>query len=474
MNILMISTNRAVSPMPVMPIGACTVAEAAERAGHSVTMLDLMFANDPIRAVEAVLQQEEFGLIGLSVRNIDNNDMYRPVFYIDDLVPLITAIRRQTGTPVVLGGASLTVMPEEILRAAGAECAVIGEGEATFPRLIERMERRESWEDLPGIAFVKDGVFRKNPPPGADIAVCAAPAYHRWLDLGAYRSHLATVPLQTKLGCPFQCCYCTYRKIEGDAYRLFDAESVAEAALRVTSAGLRDLEFVDNVFNAPYSHAVSVCEALLRSGVRARFQSVELNPAKFDDELLDVMEQAGFVGIGLTVESASDAVLRGLRKSFTSREVHRAAETLRRHDLPCAWIFLLGGPGETRETVTETLRFAETMIGKQDVAFFNIGIRVYPGTEIESIARRQGVLTVPPRAMLAPAFYVSPEVDAAWIRAQVKTAMGSHMNFMSIDSFSFPYLPLINRLGRRLGIRSPLWRYTRFIRRGLRLAGMQV
>ncbi len=474
MHILIISTNRVFSPMPVMPIGACVVAEAAERAGHSVTLVDLMFSADPPGAIETVLGRTHYDLVGLSVRNIDNNDMQGTEFYIDDLALLVTTIRSCTDAPIVLGGASLMVMPEEILRATEADCAVIGDGEVTFPRLLDRMARGEPCEDLPGVAFLKDGVFRTNPPhPGASC-LCSVPAYHRWVNLRTYRSYLSTVPLQTKLGCGFQCVYCTYRKIEGGAYRLYDPGSVAETVLRLTSSGLRDIEFVDNVFNAPYDHAVSVCEALVRSEVRARFQSVELNPSHFDDDLLTAMERAGFVGMGLTVESASDSVLSGLRKGFTARDVHEAARTVRRHRMPCIWIFLLGGPGETRETVRETLTFAEKNIRSGDAAFFNVGIRIYPGTELESVARRQGVLTVPPGEMLSPVFYVSPGVDAAWIRAQVKNSMNSHMNFMSADSFGFPHLPLIHRLGYRLGITSPLWRYTRFIRRGLRFAGMDV
>ncbi len=474
MRILIISTNRAVSPMPVMPIGACVVAEAAERAGHSVALLDLMFAADPLRAIETALSRSPYDLIGLSVRNIDNNDMYGTVFYINDLAPLVAVVRRHTDAPVVLGGASLTVMPEEILRAVGADCAVIGDGETTFPRLLERMAQHGAWEDLPGLAFLRGGVFRINPPSPVASLECAAPAYHRWTDQRVYRMHLSTVPVQTKIGCQFQCVYCTYRKIEGSAYRLSDPECVTDAVSRIAATGSRDIEFVDSVFNAPYEHAMSLCEALAGKKHGARLQSLELNPRFFDDGLVTAMERAGFTGMGITVESASDPVLQSLRKGFTVREVRHTADVVRRHRLPCAWIFLLGGPGENRETVKETLRFAETAIRPQDVAFFNIGIRMYPGTGIESIARQQGLLTLPPGEMLTPVFYVSPEVDALWIRTQVKNSMSSHMNFMSVDSFSFPYLPLIHRTGFQLGLRPPLWRYTRLIRRGLRFAGLDV
>ena len=186
------------------------------------------------------------------------------------------------------------------------------------------------------------------------------------------------------------------------------------------------------------------------------------------------MEQAGFVGMGITLDSASDQVLKGLRKGFTSADVHRAAGVVRRHRIPCAWIFLLGGPGETRETVRETLQFAGKQIRPMDVAFFNTGIRIYPGTELESIARTQGVLSLPPEEMLSPVFYVSPDVDAGWLDRELKSAMNSRMNFINMGTMGLSLLPVVHRISHRLGLRPPLWRYTGIIRRGLRFAGMDV
>jgi radical SAM superfamily enzyme YgiQ (UPF0313 family) len=474
MNVLIICTNRNKFPVPVMPSGACMVAEAAERAGHSVRLLDLMFEADPLRAIKAELGGAAYDVIGLSVRNIDNVEMGGPRYFIDELTRLVDAIRAETDAPVIMGGTAVAVMPEEILRTTGVSRAVIGDGVVVLPRLVKRLVRHEPCNDLAGVASLDDGVFRINPPASGPCGNCAAPDYRRWLNMKAYRSYLSTVPLQTKLGCRFQCVYCTYRKIEGDTYRLLDPGSAAEAALSFVSSGLTDIEFVDNVFNAPYDHAMAVCEALIRARPRARFQSLELNPAAFDHELLSAMERAGFVGIGLTVESASDPVLQGLRKGFTAREVHAAADVVRGHQLPCLWIFMLGGPGENPETVRETLRFAETAIRPQDMALFNVGIRIYPGTELESIARAEGLVSVPPAGMLKPVFYISPGVDGDWIMHEVRKSMGSHMNFLNSDSLSHPYLPQITRMGHRLGLRPPLWRYTHRIRRGLRIIGMDV
>ena len=135
---------------------------------------------------------------------------------------------------------------------------------------------------------------------------------------------------------------------------------------------------------------------------------------------------------------------------------------------------MLGGPGETEATIQETLRFAERYIRPKDVAFFNIGIRIYPGTELEHRAREEGVLTAPPSEMLEPLFYFSPALDPGWLTNTMHHVMATHMNYINSNTIGLSFLPTINRLGYRLGIKSPLWRHTRFIRRGLRVLGMDV
>src|SRR6185369_1654541 len=103
MKILLISINRNTLPMPVMPIGACIVAHAAERAGHTVFLLDLMFTEDPLAGIEAALTRWNPDLIGLSLRNIDNNDMLGTVFFLDDLQSILNTIRTRTSVPIILG-----------------------------------------------------------------------------------------------------------------------------------------------------------------------------------------------------------------------------------------------------------------------------------------------------------------------------------------------------------------------------------
>jgi radical SAM superfamily enzyme YgiQ (UPF0313 family) len=474
LNILLISTNRNASPVPVLPLGVCVIAEAAEQAGHNVVLLDLLFEREPERSVRNELKRSRYDVVGISVRNIDNNSMQNPQDYIAGLASIVKAIRAKTDAPVILGGPAMAIMPDEILRATGASCGVIGSGATTFPRLLERINLKRPLDDLPGILVQERGGINTTAAVSRSVDGCTAPDYGRWINVGAYRSRLATVPIQTKLGCGFHCVYCTYGTIDGTGHLFQDPFIVADSLQKLAARGFRDFEFVDSVFNAPPLHALAVCDAIARKRLNVRLQSMDVNPLYMNDDLLCAMEQAGFTGIGMTVESASDAVLSGLRKGFTTAHVHGAADVIRRHDVPCLWIFMFGGPGETEDTVRETLRFAEKEIRPQDAAFFTIGIRIYPGTGLDGIARGQGVLSIPPEEMLAPVFYTSPDVESRWMEQQVRDVVRRNMNFMCADSLGLPYLPALHRFGHRLGLTTPLWRHTRHIRRGLRFFGMEV
>ena len=448
------------------------VAEALDYAGHRVSLLDFMFESDPTAALRRNLADKRFDVVGLSVRNIDNNDMRSPRFFLEGLPDIVCDIRKLSGAKIVVGGAAIGVMPEEILRFSGADYAVLGDGEKVMPELLSRMESGTP-AATPGVAVISNGVFCSSPKPDtASAGSCTLPDFSRWINVRSYLANMSTVPVQTKLGCRYKCIYCTYRKIEGESYRLCSPEFVVETVHKLAAKGLRNIEFVDNVFNSPYEHAMEICRLLKVKKHGARLQSLELNPTFVDDALISAMEGAGFVGVGITAESASDNVLRRLRKSFTMQDVRNAASVIKRHKLPCIWIFLLGGPGESRQTVEETFAFAERFVRPKDAVFFNIGVRVYPGTELESIAQEQGLMNLTPDEMLRPVFYVSPEVEPEWLSEHAADFLRTHMNSIDSTSLGLPFLPSLHKIGHRMGMKPPLWKHTPAIRRLLQYAGI--
>ncbi|MFA6433433.1 MAG: radical SAM protein [Elusimicrobiales bacterium] len=474
MKVLIINTNRNRAPLAVLPYGACVAAQSALRAGHEVRFLDLMFARAPARALDKALAEFKPDLAGFSVRNIDNNDLRTPVAFFEEAAALMRRAGKRKDLKIVLGGAAAGVMPGELLKAGGADWAVLGDAPAVFPRLLSAVERGEDPLRIPGVAAVRDGRPVLTPLTfggwsGGDLF----PEFARWLDLKAYAGLMAAVPMKTKLGCPFNCVYCTYAASEGRAYRLCPPEEAAAKVRALALAGVRDIEFVDNVFNSPYEHALRLCRLLAGRPCGARLHTMELNPAFTDRPLLEAMEAAGFAGIGVTAESAADAVLSALGKNYGGAQVRAAAEAVNRGRLPCMWIFMLGGPGETRATVKRALDFAKRELRPSDSVFFNLGVRIYPGTPLETLARAEGTLTVPASEMLAPVFYVSPSVGKEWLLETLGAAVNENMNFINSDSLALPFLSGLSRLANLAGVSPPLWRHTRVLRRGLRFMGVK-
>jgi radical SAM superfamily enzyme YgiQ (UPF0313 family) len=475
LKVLVIATNRNHHPVPVAPYGACMVAEAAASAGHLVRFLDLMFQSDPEEALAATLDKFPADVIGLSVRNLDNNDMQHPTEFVSQLTEITQAVRRRSPAPLILGGPAVGVMPEPLLRCTEADALILGDGERVFPSLLRTLNNGGDFQQVPRLAWLEDGRYRTSAANLSEItSSCSTPDFPRWLDLKTYSANLASIPLQSKRGCPFSCVYCTYGHSEGREYRLLPPEEVAAAVQHLSAMGCRDIEFVDNVFNAPYSHALEICQHLAADRLPVRLQTLELNPAFVDDRLLEAMARARFVGVGVTAESAADPALAGLKKGYTGDQVERAAAAIRRSPLPCFWMFMLGGPGETSATVMESLRFAQRTLRPGDVAYFNVGIRIYPGTELEAIARNQGVLNCSGEEMLEPVFYFSPELDYDWTLDQVRRAAADHLNLLHAASLSHPWLPAVNRLFSRLPVRRPLWRHTQAIRRVVRALGRDI
>lgn len=459
--------------MVVLPIGACLVAEAAQRAGHNVRLLDMMFEKRPLKALERELSAVGPDVVGFSLRNIDNNDMQSPEVYYEDLPAAVATVRRLTSAWVVLGGGAVSIMPQALLRHSGADLAVLSDGDTVLPQLLRALERGGDVRAIPRVAWLDGNRMCFAPgrsPP--DLNAAPAPAFCSWLNMRPYLSRFASVPVQTKRGCPFECAYCTYPIIEGRQYRLFSPEVVVDAIRALARQGVRDVEFVDNVFNSPYEHALAICRSIARANLSMRLQTEDLSPRFVDDDLLDAMSAAGFVGIGITVESASQPCLEALRKGFTAEDVRRSAEVVRRHGLPCVWVFMLGGPHETRATVRETLRFANGCLRPGDAAFFSVGIRVYPGTEIEKRARTEGQLDGD--GLLRPRFYFSTGLDPGWLMDVLRTSARHNMGFVVPDSLSAPFLPTVQTLAYQFGLRPPLWRHASRLRRILKLFGKDV
>jgi radical SAM superfamily enzyme YgiQ (UPF0313 family) len=153
-------------------------------------------------------------------------------------------------------------------------------------------------------------------------------------------------------------------------------------------------------------------------------------------------------------------MLRNLRKGFDMADVRRTARLARESGIASAWFFMLGGPGETRETVEETCAFVEEHLRwRRCLTIVMTGIRILPGTELARAAVEEGYLAGD-RDLAEPAFYLSPLVSEAWMLDRVNRAIARCPGIVHAAEEGGPiYGRLLPRLLYRLGVAPPYWRF---------------
>ena len=446
MKVLLISANRSAYPYPVFPIGLDHVAEALS-TGHEVRLLDLcpIPESDLGEELDSAVRAFEPDAIGLSIRNIDNNDATAVQAFFSPLCAIVRRLRSATRAPLVLGGAAFSTFPDHLMRLLDADYGVVGDGEQARA-LFDTLAAHGSPEGLPGVAVRGRTAPRSNPtapPPGR-----VSPRQNNALQF--YLARGGILNLQTQRGCPFKCAYCAYPGIEGRTMRSLAPDSVAQVALHLKEVGAKHLVLTDSSFNADPAHAEAVAEAFLRANVRISWGAF-FTPTLPPENFYARMARADCTHVEFGTDALSDVMLARLRKPFRAADALAAHRSARAAGLHVAHFFLLGGPGESIRTLDETLDAAESL---SDAAlFFFCGMRVYPGTEIERIARREGQLDG--RNLLEPVFYEPPELPLAEIAARVE-ARGSRFPNWIVGSGAERAAALVARMHQR-GHSGPLW-----------------
>jgi anaerobic magnesium-protoporphyrin IX monomethyl ester cyclase len=465
MRVLIVSTNRERTPYPVLPVGPCLVAAVLEREGFETRVVDLMWETDPGSALDRAVRLFRPDFIGVSVRNVDNSDLIETKYFVPEAAAVVSRLRAASRAPIIVGGAAAAIEPERIFRELAPDAVLYGDAEERFPEMLRRWSRGEDFDELPGLVVERGSGLRHNRLHSSEpIGSLPDPSLFRHLDMRTYMRREGVYPIQTKRGCGFACTYCTYGTLEGVRYRFRPPREVVDEIALARRSGARFFEFVDAVFSHPPVQARAILREILGRGLDVRLTASGFNPVGVREPLVALMREAGFVAVSCTVESASDAVLRRMRKGFGREDVGRLARWLPRHGIPAVWIFLVGSPGETPATVRETFDFIDGEIPPNDLVYITNGVRVYPGTGLAESLRGEGLLDERSN-LLQPVFYFSPELPRDWYLAELERFGRRHRNVVS--SFEAQQ-PVVERLVRWLApfpLPRPRWRALPWLRR---------
>jgi len=399
--------------MPAMPLGLACVAEATKRAGHEVIMLDLMFRADVSSTLKDAISETQPECIGISARNIDDQCSESPQFLIEKVKQVVTVCRTLSASPIVLGGAGYSMFPESALAYLEADYGVAGEGEMAFTNLLTLLHKNEDPSLIPGL-YIKDQGSREPKIWCKNLDKFFLPETSI-LSVSVSQSHEPWIPVQTRRGCALRCSYCSTSTIEGGILRKRSPEIVSSWLESWVNAGYANFFFVDNTFNLPPAYAKAICRKILKRKLDMNWRCI-IYPDKVDKELVELMVAAGCRQISLGFESGSEQMLKNLNKQFTLNDVSAVSEIFAEQGIERMGFLLLGGPGETRQSVEESLAFADSL--KLDTLRVTAGIRIYPDTALADTAIHQGVIS-PQANLLYPHFYLSPDLED-WLSKRLR------------------------------------------------------
>ncbi len=346
-------------------------------------------------------------VVAISIRNIDRIDSLAEsaeAWELKEARDVVTQVRQFTKAPVLVGGAAVSVMPSEVRQYVGADLAVPGEGERAVVEAVAAVTQDQSVPALWPVVQERLCGSRQCSP-------CFDPAL-----VAYYWDKSGIIGLQSKRGCPYHCCYCTYPDLEGTQFRARDIEAVLADLERLKHEFHVDtVFFVDSIFNDPQGQYLQLVEALATRNLGIRWASY-MSPRGLTPEALKLCRRAGLYAVELGTDATTDTTLEAMDKPFRWAEVEQTNRILVQTEIACAHFVIFGGPQETSATVREGLNNVARL--EHCVVFGFSGVRVYPRAPLQRRAVADH-LVQETDSLFDPVYYVSPMVDKAWMERQV-------------------------------------------------------
>lgn len=333
-------------------ITLASLAGALLEAGLEAAIADLMIEGSPGEAYRKLLREYKPDFVGITFTT--------PLW---SEARNLAAIAREEvpGVVTLCGGVHASTLPDEALGSGVFDIVVVGEGERTIVEIC----RGDDPRGIAGICFLDGGRTVRTPPREliADLDDLPLPAWQLH-DLRYYRSpHIAARRnpvgyMETNRGCNHHCLYCS-QTVFGHKVRFKSPRRVVDEMFRMLDLGFADIHIKDNNFTADIEHASEVCRLLLERGFPAPWAlPTGVNVHDVNEEFFRLARRAGCYQVAFGIESGVDEILVNVNKKQTSAQIRDAVMMAHRSGLETVGFFMMGLPGDTVETMEETIRFA--------------------------------------------------------------------------------------------------------------------
>jgi anaerobic magnesium-protoporphyrin IX monomethyl ester cyclase len=350
---------------------------------HEVRILDLNVEVEPIKSLSRALEDFHPDYAGITFTTPSFNRMKEIASAVKDFDDRIT---------IIGGGAHASSFPEETLLQTRLDIVVRGEADQVLPRIVSG----EELTAIQGAVFKTAGGVQTNPPMELlrDLDLLPYPSWELY-DLSRYKnSRLVSRRnpagfIETSRGCVYNCVYCN-KSIFGRTFRVKSAGRVVDEMKFMLASGFREIHVVDDGFSTDLKRAKAICDLILSEKLDVTWNLQNgLRVDRVDEKLMKKLRDAGCYRVTFGVESGNEQVLRNIRKDITLDMVRNAVRWARRYDLEVFGYFMLALPGETRQTMQDTIDLARNL--DFDYAKFTIMIPL-PATEIYDAWKSEGYI----------------------------------------------------------------------------------
>ena len=308
-------------------------------------------------------------------------------------IRLVTKIKQTNpGIKIAFVGPHVTVLPERSLRECEAIDFVVRK---EFDYATVEFANGKPLDEILGISFLKNGQVVHTPdrPDVQDLDAMpfVTDVYNRDLDVTKYNVPFLLYPfvsLYTTRGCPAQCTFCLWpQTLSGHPWRKRSTDNVAREMANAKEywPNVREFFFDDDTFNIQKARTIELCSKLkplkLTWSCTSRVTT--------DYETLKAMKEAGCRLLIVGYESGDQQILKNIKKGATVERARQFTKDCHKLGLVVHGDFILGLPGETRETISNTIQFAKEL----DVETIQVSVaHAYPGTELYDYAVKNGFM----------------------------------------------------------------------------------
>ena len=446
--ILLVSANICQDPYQVFPLGIMYLHTYIKKQFPNWELQFFDFNLQSYNEFSSLLQQQEFDYIGISLRNCDDVNFYAKNSFVNHYVTICNISRQASKAQLIVGGPCVSMFPEEIFNLLNVDYAVVGEGEKSFTELINCLETNQNVHNIEGLVYRNGAQITVNPRTHFITQSCVQ--FDKQL-AQYYFNEGGMLNIQTKRGCPYRCIYCSYPVIDGRQIRTLDTKSVVENIETLYfEQNIDYLFFTDSIFNICEDYNIELASRIIESKAKISWGAY-FSPNNFKKENMALYKRAGLTHIEFGTDSLSDTQLINYKKYFTFNDIKHASDICYDLGIFYAHFLILGGIGETEQTLDETFENSKQL--KHTVFFPFIGMRIYPNTELYEIAKTENLISK--ENHLQPIYYISPNCNLETLEEKAQQS-GKRWVFPNEEKN-----PVMDKL-RAKKRRGPLWEYLRY------------